>query len=124
MAELPLAYMLEFAPGEPMFYEPRDYEGEDHRDGARVRGLFAQAQPGESADPIVFYSARWGWVHRKDAINGRCPTGFRPLFEGPVLHEPKHFASEIAAKEPWLLQGCYCISGVEAERQVREARHG
>lgn len=82
----PVAYRLEWKPGDYSFYTPDEYAKEILKDGARVCGVFESQQPGCKAEPVVFRG--WCWVMPKHAKGGICPEGFTPLYLGPVINEP------------------------------------
>ena len=79
----PEGYRLDFKPGDPCFYTPKEYASEQAsgRDGAQTRGLFRVPQPG-CPDCIEVYRG-WCWVQPRYA-RSRVMFGFVPLYRGPL----------------------------------------
>ena len=78
-------YRLEWKPGEYVHMSPEYYAKEVCRDGARTWGLYAEPQPGCSAE-VAVYRGRY-WIQPKYVYNTDLKD-FTPLYLGPVLHEP------------------------------------
>lgn len=81
-----MGYRLEFKPGDPCYYTPKDYATEQAAgyDGADTWGLFQVPQPGCQAEVEVYFG--WCWVRPKYA-SGKDLTDFTPLYRGPKLKD-------------------------------------
>src|ERR1700737_2080529 len=82
----PVAYRLEWKPGDYCYYTVDMYEHETYRDGARVHGLFLKPQPDCPAD-INVYKGQY-FVQAKYYGNAERNDDFVPLYLGPMIHEP------------------------------------
>lgn len=83
----PIAYRLEWKPGDYCYYLPAEYEREVNRGSARIRGLYRSPRPGYEQSPDVYHGTHF--VRPNALRGGIVPAGFRPLYLGHIIHEPR-----------------------------------
>jgi len=83
---VPVAYRLEFRPGDPLYYSLEDFALEKHKQGSTIRGLYLKPQPGCPTQPDAYRTPKV-FVPRKYSRGLNLST-MTPLYLGPVLHDP------------------------------------